>query len=396
MFLKKRYSKNVAKIYECPESGEKFALIAINGKMKDKLLEQFQETFKVKGDYVSTGGKVSELCIPTLLAGESGALGISAAASGTLFVATANPAALMAIENGAVSAVMGTGEIIARAPFVPAAGALMPAASPLLAYQTLSTIMVLKQFNTINEILVNAEKTINRVLQRNEATFIGELISASSRLDIIENEFSITNRFTEDMIIRLALVEDKVNPIFERYKYLYSAQNFNEDLKYEDLWYNQTDAYMSIVLSILDLRIDILRLKVTIQENPGFLKQLAENIIRKTERYERLWRDIENSPFKVEQVSELLRDAVSSMNNWQRNMPWWLGGRYEKRRELEKQEQDLLALNSYENTKDLLDIAKNASKFGELIIENTQWVTLLFWEDEFGKHSYYTNDIIIK
>lgn len=396
MFLKKKYTKNFAKIYECPESGEKFGLIAINGNMKDKLLDKFRETFKVQGDHVSTGGKASELCIPTLLASGGSALGITAATSGTLFMATANPATLMAIGNGVGSAVMGTGGIIAQAPFVPVAGALMPVAAPLLTFQALSTIMILQQFNSINERLVRVENTINRVLQRSEATFIGELFSASSRLDILENESSITSGFTEDMTIRLALIEDKVNPMFERYKYLYSAQIIGKELNYEDLRYNQTDAYVAIVLSILDLRIDILRLKLIIQENPGFLKHSAESTIKKVERYKELWSDIENSPIRVEQVSDSLRDAVARMNGWQKNMPSWLGGRREKRKELEKQESNLSNLNSHENTKDLLYAARNATKFGESLIESTQPVTLLYWEDEFGKHSYYTNDVMIK
>lgn len=132
------------------------------------------------------------------------------------------------------------------------------------------------------------------------------------------------------MIILLALIEDKVDPIFERYKYLYSAQIFSKELNSEDLRYNQTDAYMAIVLSILDLRVDILRLKLTIQENPGFLKHLAESTIKKVELYKQLWSDIENSPIKVEQITDSLRDAVSKMNGWQKNMPLWLGGKRKK------------------------------------------------------------------
>ncbi len=198
------------------------------------------------------------------------------------------------------------------------------------------------------------------------------------------------------MIIRLALIEDKVNPIFERYKYLYSAQVFGEKLNYEDLKYNQTDAFMAIVLSILDLRIGTLRLKLTIQENPSFLKHIAESTIEKVERYKQLWSDIENSPIKVEQVSDSLKDAVSRMNGWQKNIPSWLGGRREVRKELENQGSDLSTLNSHENTKDLINAARDATKFGESLIESIAQVTLLYWEDEFGKHSYYTNDIIIK
>lgn len=396
MFLKKNYSKNLVKIYECSESGEKFGLIALNGKMKEGILKSLYETFKAQGDHVNTGGKASELYIPALLAGGSGALGMTAATSGTLFLATANPATLMAIGNGVGAAVMGAGGIIAQAPFIPVAGAIMPVAAPLLAFQALSTIMILQQFNTINERLVQVEEKINRVLQRNEATHIGEIFSACTRLDILEKESSITSGFTEDMIIRLALIEDKVNSIFERYKYLYSIQAFDEDLNYVDLKYNQTDAYVSIILSILDLRVDILRLKLTIQENPGFLKHLAESTVEKVERYKKLWSDVEDSPNKVEQVSKSLKSAISNMNGWQKNMPSWLGGRRGERRELDKRESELSELNSYESTKDILTAVRNANELGNSLIESTQQVSLLYWVDGYGKHSYYTNDIVIR
>lgn len=396
MFFRKRSTKNVAKIYECPESGEKFGLIAINGDMKNKLIDKFNETFSIQGDHISRGGKASDLCIPTLLASGGGALGISAAASGTLFIATANPATLMAIGNGVGSAVMGTTGIIAQAPFVPLAGALMPVAAPLLAFQVLSTVMVLQKFEKINEKLIKIEKTINRVLQRNEATFIGEIISVSSRIEMLEDEFNISNKFTNDMIIRLALIEDKVNPIFERYKYLYEAQDINERLSAEDLGFKQTDAYMAITLSMLDLKIDILKLKLLIQENPGFIKKYSSKLLTKVEKYQKLWNDIENSPKKVEEVSQSLRETISDMNLWQVLMPSWLGGKSKEIRELKIQEDGLSSLNSHESVADLTNSAKIASQIGETLTKNIEPVTLLYWEDQYGKHSYYTNDVLIR
>jgi hypothetical protein len=396
MFLKKSYNKNVAKIYECPDSGEKFGLIAINGNMKRSIMGNLQETFWVRGNHVNTGGKASELFISTLLAGGSGALGLSGASSGTLFLATANPATLMTIGNGVGSAVMGSGGIIAQAPFVPVSGAIMPVAAPLLAFQALSTIMILQQFNAINERLKNVEEKINRVLQRNEATIIGEIFSTYHRLENLERESSITNKFSNGMIIRLALIEDKVNSIFERYEYLYNTSFFGDDLNYEDLKYNQTDAYMAVTLSILDLRVDMLHLKLAIQENPGFLKHLAESTVAKVERYKELWSNVENSPLKVEQVCKSLKDAILKMNVWQKTMPSWFGGKRGERKRLEKQEDELSELNSHENTKALLDTSRDAKEFGDSLTKNTEQVSLLYWEDEFGKHSYYTNDIQIR
>ena len=106
MFKKRKQTKNYTRIFECPDSGEKFGLLAINGDLKNKIIEKLQANFITQGDHIKTGGALSELCIPTLLASGGGTLGLAAATSGTLFMATANPATLMAIGNGVGSAVM--------------------------------------------------------------------------------------------------------------------------------------------------------------------------------------------------------------------------------------------------------------------------------------------------
>lgn len=398
MFLQKRYKSNVAKIYKSSESDEQFGLLAINGEMKDKLLARFHENYMIQGDHILKGGKASDKCIRGLLAGGTGALGLTAATSGTLFMATANPATLMVIGNGVGSAVMGAGGIVAQAPFLPIAGALMPVAAPLLAFQALSTIMILQQFEGINKKLVNIEKTLNRVLQRNEATFIGEVISASTRLESIEKEFAVANYFSQDMIIRLALVEDKVNPIFERYKYLYEAQDLDQRLTSEDLGFKQTDASMAIVLSILDLRIDILRTKLTLQENPGFMKGFAEILVEKVERYKKLWTDIENSPKRVAEVSQSMSQTVDEMNWWQKQMPGWLGGKRKQRKEIENNVKEIDEKNSFINVIDTVDSAKAAISLGDNVMEQMKMEhqTLLYWEDENGINSYYTSDVLVK
>lgn len=217
------------------------------------------------------------------------------------------PPTLMAIGNGVGSAVMGAGGIVSQAPFIALSGAIMPVAAPLLAFQALSTIMVLQQFKTVNEKLDKMQQEVSRILQRYEATFIGELISAGSRLEALEKEHDISSKFTNDMAMRLALIEDKVNPIFERYRYLYDTQIIDKTLSVEELEFKNSDAYMATLLSILDLRIDILRLKLTLQENPAFLRTFATSLVEKAIRYQMLWNNIENSPKQVEELTQSLK-----------------------------------------------------------------------------------------
>jgi hypothetical protein len=395
MFKMRKQTKNYSKIYECPESGEKFGLLAINGNLKNKIMENLRENFIAQGDHIKNGGAISKLCIPTLLAGGSGALGLSAAASGTLFMATANPATLMAIGNGVGSAVMGAGGIVGQAPFIAVSSAIMPVAAPLLAFQALSTIMVLQQFKTVNEKLDNMQREVSRILQRYEATFTGELISAGSRLEALEKEHDISSKFTNDMMMRLALIEDKVNPIFERYRYLYDAQIIDKSLSVKELELKHIDAYMATLLSILDLRIDILRVKLTLQENPAFLKTLATNFVEKVKRYQTLWYNIENNPQQVEELAQSLKEAVSAMNGWQKVMPRWLGGKRDQRKLSENTKEALFELNTRNKTEGMVEAARSALNFGESIINDVKQATLLYWEDEMGKHSYYTNDLMV-
>lgn len=245
------------------------ALLAFDGKMRDKIISKFNEQFLIEGDHVKNGGVSSPKTMLSLIGGGAGSVGLAGTISSQLFMATANPATLMQIGNGVGSAVMGTSGIIAQAPFLPVAGALMPVVAPLIAFQALSTITIMKQFEVVNEKLDKIQDTLNTILQRDEATYVGEVISASNRIADIENQFSVCNQFTEDMIIRLALLEDKINPIFERYNYLYKNQTINSSMSFTDLKLKQTDAFMAIITSILDIRIDLLKMKLNIQNNPG-------------------------------------------------------------------------------------------------------------------------------
>lgn len=260
------------------------------------------------------------------------------------FMATANPATLMGIGNGVGSAVMGTSGIVGQAPFISIAGAVMPVLAPLIAFQAISTIMIIAQFKGIHERLDHIEKSISRVIQRSEATFIGEILSASNRIEELEIKFQACNNFTPEMIIRLALIEDKVNPIFERYKFLYQTQEIEKHTTIEDLKFKQNDAYFAVVLSILDLRIDLLRVKLSIQENAGYMKHSAEKLIEKASYYKDLWTEIGANPelIKGEGVAEELRETVEGMNFWEKNMPGWFFGRRRERIEAESEAESLL------------------------------------------------------
>lgn len=242
------------------------------------------------------------------------------------------------------------------------------------------------------------QDTVNTILRREEASFVGEVISASKRLDEIESQFSICNQFTEDMIIRLALLEDKINPLFERYNYLYTSQSIDSNMSFENLQLKQADAFMSIITSILDIRIDLLKMKINIQNNPGYMETAAKTFVEKIDFYHKLWESIQKNSSELEAVSRDLNAAVSAMNWWQKNMPPWLFGKRNERKKFEKKATDF-KIKSLENQRDFQKPLDSALELGETVkksLLSESKMSLIYWRDELGEHSYYTDDLIIE
>ena len=391
-------NKIYVKNYSTEDGVPAGALLSFNGKIKDALIERFKKNYSLEGDHIKNGGALSPTTMLSLISGGSGALGLSGAASGSLFMATANPATLMAIGNGVGSAVMGVGGIVAHAPFVAVTGALMPVVAPLIVFQVISTILILNQFDSVNKKLDEIKKGVERVIQRAEATFIGEILSASRRIDEMENRFSICNQFTSDMVIRLALIEDKINPIFERYQFLYQSQKIDKRTTSEDLQFKQNDAYLAIILSILDLRIDILRVRLAVQENVGYMRNSTDNLISKVEHYKTLWKSISNGDDKlIEDVAEQLSDAIEHMSWWQKTMPNYLGGERKVRVETEKKVRSFTskakAIRRDEDFNEQISIAQTIGEQLLLNVKTPKPMNLVYWRDEHGEHSYYTDDL---
>jgi len=172
MFGFVRRSRIYVRQYSDEEGSPSGALLAFDGKIKNELIRRFKENYNIEGNHIKSGGRISPQSLLALVGSGAGALGASKAMAGTLFMATANPATLMSIGSGVGSAVLGAGGIIAQAPFIPVAGALMPVLAPLLAFQAITTIMMMNQFKAIHGRLDHIEKSINRVVQRSEATFL--------------------------------------------------------------------------------------------------------------------------------------------------------------------------------------------------------------------------------
>ena len=388
--FKNFWRKDQIKVIKFPNQindGE-IALLSFNGKLKDEMIKSMDEQLLSTGNHIENGGKLSPKKILSLLGAGAGSLGLAGAASGNLFMATANPATLMAIGGGVGSAVMGGGKIIGQAPFLSVAGALVPVVTPLIAFQTISTITIMNQFKAVNKELDNIQNTLDSIIRRNEATFIGEVLSASRRIAELESQFAISKGFSNGMIMELVLLENTINPIFERYKYLYHGKSKEKDF----------DGSIAVTISILNIQIDLLKMRLYIQENPRYTKELVSKFTEKIKYYEDFWDKIKEDLKNIESIENKMNAAINKMNWWQRNIPSWLLGEKEKRKVLEKKAED--SRKESKNLQEAVDEPlKTATEFSETMKEKNllkNGMSLIYWQDENGQHSYYTDDILIK
>ena len=151
-----------------------------------------------------TGGAFSASCLPLLGAGSVAA---SSLAAGNVFLATANPATLMSIGSGVGSAVMGTGGIVAQAPFIAAGAAILPVVAPLAILMTVSSTMLSAKFDRLQTSLDSLTEAIHYLMKRDVNDDCAWALSALARLQDIAGEWDLSHRFTDDMKVRLALVE---------------------------------------------------------------------------------------------------------------------------------------------------------------------------------------------
>jgi len=393
---KKEKNRVLVKTFDNKSENSKIHLLSFHGDIRDQIIDYLDKQFLTEGKHIEDGGILSSKTMLSLIGG--GGLAISSHSSSCLYMATANSKNLMKIGNGFGSAILKNGRIVGHAPFIPVSNVLLPVVTPLMAFQVVSTISILDNFKLINEKLDHIQKSIDRIIKRNEATFIGEVISAVNRIKDIENRLSVSKEFTNDMLVRLAILEDRINSIFERYYYLYENQNIDYEeeiskkISVEDLNFKKMDAYMLLVTSILDIKIDQLRLKLAIQENPAYIKQASKKFIDKIEHYCQLWQCIKEDSVGVRKLHNNIKNAIDHMNWWQKHMPSWLLGKHKEYKELEEEDEQLEPLITDDGLEKFVE--KELEQYKNYQKHNNN-VALIYLRKEDREYSYYTNDIVI-
>ncbi|MCI6585055.1 MAG: hypothetical protein MSC45_08330 [Mobiluncus sp.] len=395
-------SKNEAPVTIFGDGDSSVAIVEFQGQLREQLVESLNRNLVLTGKYASDAKAISPQTMESALVAGTGAglSALSAMVAPTLYVATANPATLMHFGGGLGSAVMGSGGIVAQAPFIPVA-ATLPAVLPVLAMQTLTTAVILKQFSRLDKKIDLVKKKVEEVIARTEATHVGELISAAKIVDEVYRQYEISGEFSRDMLIRAALAEHDVNRLYERYRLLVEGRDDGNFRDENDIQQANFDVHSAMLSSFLRLRLGFLRMCIDMQENPRTVKESVENI-KQTLRSDRdFWEMMLSRSEKIRESMTELEKKLGDMHVVEKIMPGFNGDHAEKEKKLKLLKDAYVStLQSEKNLAQgftsLIDSAKKTLQvLDRPELESKNAPKLLYWKDETGAHSITTNELDI-
>ena len=254
-----------------------------------------------------------------------GAGGTAAASllAGNVFLATANPATLMTIGAGVGSAVMGPTGIVAAAPFVAASSALMPVVAPVLLFMTVSSMITGARLDRMQRALGALAEVLERVHYLMQAEAYATFQGATKQLDEIRSQFEHSQRFTDAMKSELVQARRDLKQLHYQYGHLARREIRSEN----DARMAVSDINLFFLSSLMDMRADVLRLYLTLQDDPGFAGRRQEELSGKVEQCSNTFRAlIDEDP--IEGFHKALQDELSEVRPYHlpSQLSKWFGG----------------------------------------------------------------------
>ena len=200
--------------------GQEVGIIDLGASISSSIRIQMNENTLRRGEPFASGGVLGTAALPVIGAGSTAA---SSLLAGNVFLATVNPATLMGIKGGVGSAIISGGKIVGHAPFISAGSALIPVVAPVMFFMIISAMMMSARFDRVQLSLDKLMEAVAVLLKRELAEDYGLVLSANARLRDIMEEFEGSRRFTDDMKIRLALVERDLSSMHQKYETCLSA-----------------------------------------------------------------------------------------------------------------------------------------------------------------------------
>ena len=303
--------------------GRSLALVDLGSSVTDTLRAAWRETGKHPHE---SGGTVESAWILPALGGAS--MASSSLLAGNVFLATANPATLMTIGTGVGSAVTGPAGIVAHAPFVAASTALAPVVAPLMLFATVSAVVIGARLDRVQHGLGRLSDLVDQVQQILGARDYARFESAANLLDGLGSEFERFGRFGTGDATTLELARQTTNELRAQFGQLAERPVTSED----DARNAVADLDRFFLATILDLRADMLRVYLALQEDPD---RVGHRRSRLEAKIERCIADFHRT-FDADRVGDFSRelkqrDARSPRRKWLEKLPPVLRRRMEQK-----------------------------------------------------------------
>ena len=370
--------------------GQKLGVIDFGETVSRSLRSSIHESILTHGEPFRSGGVLGPAALPLI---GMGSAALSSLAAGNVFLATANPATLMKIGSGVGSQVVNaeTGKIVAQARFIGAGSAIIPVVVPIMLFMTVFAMMMLARFDQVQVSLDKLMEAVFELLKREIAGDYGLMRSANERLQDITEEFEGSRTFTDDMKIRLALVERDLSSVLHKYDIIVH-ESIAGDLA---AGLAPIDQHIYTLSAIANMHVDRLRLRLSLQENPDDLRRSVAALNRKIEAYEGGFRRIlEDNP--VLEYRRQLEQSVKSMSWWKRNIVQ----RKERKKREESAErarsihEDQLRDSVFLDIREWIDSEKRYDERDKGIDQ-----AIIFCREDEGRgemKAYYTGDIHVR
>ena len=368
-----------ATMHTLKAAGQELAVVDLGRSLSSELIAHMDRRVLEIGKPLKSGGPIGTACLP--IAG-AGAAVASSLAAGNVFLATVNPATLMTLGGGVGSAVMSAtgGGIVAQAPFVAASGALFPVVAPLLLFTTFSSMMMSVRFDRIEKTLLGMNEALHHLLKDKIFEDMARFLSASERLSDIHEEYRSGPGFTDEMKMRLALVERDVNVL--RHKHHALATSRVDSAVAAKL--SEIDKRLFVAASIADAKVDQLRLLLALQDNPADAARSRSRLERKVKKYVEDFDALATSGPTAEYRNRL-RKSIGRMKWWNRNVV--------QRRERRKKEKEIGELDQL--TTDVRSWEGDIGEETGAVTDPASNYSLVFWRESNGKgklRAHYTDD----
>ncbi len=242
-----------------------------------RVSETLREAWPAQGPFQAAGVIESNWLLPLLGAGSTAA---SSLVAGNVFMATANPATLMTLGTGVGSAVMGSSGIVAQAPFVAVSSALLPVVAPVVLFMTVASAITGARLDRVQRALGVLSEGLHRVRHLLEVDDFARFDSAAEHLDEVGTQFEHGQRFTESMKMELVSARRDVKWLRRKFGYLVEREIRSE----QDARMVVSDLHLFVLASLVDLLADVLRLHLTLQDDPHYAARREAVLRRKVEQ----------------------------------------------------------------------------------------------------------------